>query len=239
MTYLVLNTTDKRKLRELIIARLGVDYEDLINNKEKYSLDFALIRPEKKSIGVEQIREELGVLDRKPTTLKRRLFLIEEAEKLTLQAQNALLKRLEEHSEQTDIILLSNSPSLLLDTIRSRAIYIEDISLRNNYETVNNGSSKKLEIREIESYINSVYVANKEQKDSLEELFYTICRDIEYKVKVNLDYLYMRSVYNEMVNAKQRIKGGSTVKNTMIVMLINIRNILIEQPNNLSSASRP
>lgn len=50
----------------------------------------------------------------------RRVIIVDSAEQMTTQAQNALLKTLEEPPEDTKILLTSSFPEELLDTIRSR-----------------------------------------------------------------------------------------------------------------------
>ena len=58
----------------------------------------------------------------KPIYNKKKVFVIHDAEKMTTQAQNALLKTLEEPPEYVVIILITNNLNMILETIRSRAI---------------------------------------------------------------------------------------------------------------------
>ncbi len=81
------------------------------------------IVPENASIGIEAIRQieqflSLKVPGKQPY---RRVIIIEEAERLTQEAQNALLKNLEEPPADTMLILTATHASGLLPTIRSRA----------------------------------------------------------------------------------------------------------------------
>nr|NGX59377.1 DNA polymerase III subunit gamma/tau [Chlamydiota bacterium] len=55
-----------------------------------------------------------------PFEAKRKIFLIEEAEKMLPSSSNALLKTLEEPPEGAYFLLLSDHPDLLLPTILSR-----------------------------------------------------------------------------------------------------------------------
>jgi len=82
------------------------------------------IEPEKdkSSIGIEAIRELQHFLKLKlPTNAPWRIIVIPQAQGLTTEAQNALLKSLEEPPERTLFILASNSEQALLPTIRSRS----------------------------------------------------------------------------------------------------------------------
>ena len=75
------------------------------------------------TIGVEDIREQLvGDMMIKPYTGPYKIYIIDEAEKLTIQAQNALLKTVEEPPYYAVIILLTNNVSSFLPTITSRGI---------------------------------------------------------------------------------------------------------------------
>ena len=70
---------------------------------------------------VDQIRDSvLSVASRSPFEGKRKVFVIEEADRMNPSAQNALLKTLEEPFEDTVFILLSARDEELLDTIKSR-----------------------------------------------------------------------------------------------------------------------
>lgn len=72
------------------------------------------------SIGINQIRQLQKFLSRKPYQLKIKAVVISEAEKLTLAAQNAFLKTLEEPPANSLIILACPNQEQLLATIVSR-----------------------------------------------------------------------------------------------------------------------
>ncbi len=72
-------------------------------------------------IGIDKIRAMRQVAPIRPNDLEFRIFLIRSAQNLTVQAQNALLKLLEEPPAPTYFFLLCDSASALLSTVRSRA----------------------------------------------------------------------------------------------------------------------
>ncbi len=78
------------------------------------------------SIGVDEIRAQLvdDILIR-PYSGPYKVYLVPEAEKLTVQAQNALLKTLEEPPSYGVILLLTANGDKLLPTIRSRGILLK------------------------------------------------------------------------------------------------------------------
>jgi len=78
------------------------------------------------SIGVEDIREQvIGDIQIKPYSSKYKIYIIDEAEKLTLQAQNALLKTIEEPPAYGIIILLTTNADTFLQTILSRCVQLD------------------------------------------------------------------------------------------------------------------
>lgn len=76
-------------------------------------------REGKSYISVEQVREVIEMVGVKQT--RERFFVFREAEKLREEAENAMLKLLEEPKENYHFVLLTSSPEALLPTILSRA----------------------------------------------------------------------------------------------------------------------
>jgi len=81
----------------------------------------------KKSIGIEEVRVLGQFLQIKPLSHKIKIALIRDANFLTPEAQNSLLKILEEHSNSSIIILEDKNINFLLPTIISRCI-LEKVS---------------------------------------------------------------------------------------------------------------
>ncbi len=88
--------------------------------------DIVYISHEKpNSIGVEDIRgqinNDIGI---KPYSSPRKIYIMNEGEKMTPQAQNALLKTLEEPPEYAVIMILTDNVDALLPTIISRCVVL-------------------------------------------------------------------------------------------------------------------
>lgn len=81
--------------------------------------DLLIVNQEKK-IGIETIREIKKWLSKKNYQKKKRYVLVYQAQNLTIQAQNAFLKTLEEPPVNSSIILELNNSHQLLPTIISR-----------------------------------------------------------------------------------------------------------------------
>lgn len=76
--------------------------------------------PADSKLGIEQARKIKEHFSLKPYSAKGRMVVLEDASTLTVEAQNALLKTLEELSEQALFILGADSDSKLLPTVISR-----------------------------------------------------------------------------------------------------------------------
>lgn len=86
-------------------------------------VDVVFVEPdEKASIKIDVVREVLARTSYRPFEGRRRLVLIREADTLEPQAQNALLKSLEEPPPATVFIMVTAVPGVLLPTVRSRSM---------------------------------------------------------------------------------------------------------------------
>lgn len=89
------------------------------------------------SIGIEDIRVLQSNLSRKPLNNQYKCAFIYSAENLTIQAQHALLKTLEEPTPRTIFVLELQNPYSLLPTILSRCQLIEVPSIKSKKPTSN------------------------------------------------------------------------------------------------------
>lgn len=86
--------------------------------------DYFEIEPENHVIKIEQIRQMQEEIYKKPIVSNRKVYIIRDSEYLTKEAQNCLLKTLEEPPEYATIILITANESKLLNTIKSRCIKV-------------------------------------------------------------------------------------------------------------------
>jgi len=86
--------------------------------------DVIYLRPETaKSIGIDRIRDGVnGDIAIKPYRYRYKIYIVESAEKMTVQAQNAILKTIEEPEGYGVFLLTSSNLSLLLPTVLSRTV---------------------------------------------------------------------------------------------------------------------
>ena len=89
------------------------------------------------SIGVDDVREQINKdIVIKPYSSQYKIYIIDEAEKMTEAAQNALLKTIEEPPQYAVILLLTTNTTKLLPTILSRCVTVP-------FKAVANGEIKK------------------------------------------------------------------------------------------------
>ena len=86
--------------------------------------DILYVRHEKpNTISVDDIRTQLNNdIVIKPYSSKYKIYIVDEAEKMNVQAQNALLKTIEEPPAYAIILLLTTNADLFLPTILSRCV---------------------------------------------------------------------------------------------------------------------
>ena len=93
--------------------------------------DITIIDEEEKSIKTETIKEMVKGVYEKPIKSLKKVYIINDSQKMTKEAQNSLLKTLEEPPEYVVIILITENENLLLNTIKSRCTKIKFNSLSN------------------------------------------------------------------------------------------------------------
>ena len=117
----------KKSLAEmLMLSVFGKNERDIKRILEKNHPDIIYVRHEKADvIKVEEIRSQVAdTVDIRPYESRYKAYIIPDAEKMNIQAQNTLLKTLEEPPEYCIIVLLVSDEKMMLDTVRSRSMKI-------------------------------------------------------------------------------------------------------------------
>lgn len=109
------------------------------NAEGKSHPDLILVSAAEKEIKIEQIKGLIWQLSLKPYSAPLKVAIIDDAHLMNQDAQNALLKTLEEPQDHTLLILISEYPGALLSTIVSRCQRI------NFYQVAKNEMEKWLE----------------------------------------------------------------------------------------------
>ena len=129
---------------------------------------------ERPSLGIDLIRQLISKLSFGSSVNSPRLVIINQAHLLTLEAQNALLKTLEEPPNYTDILLTTGQPNRLLPTIHSRCQTIfwpENTSIKQSNQQDIKVSSYTQAIKLAEEYKDKTralnYLAKLAQQENL------------------------------------------------------------------------
>ena len=93
--------------------------------------DIGIIEPEENVIRIDTIREIVKDVYEKPIVSNKKVYIINDSNFMRKEAQNALLKTLEEPPAYTTIILIAPNEKLFLPTIKSRCTKIKFNKLSN------------------------------------------------------------------------------------------------------------
>ena len=110
--------------------------------------DFKILEPDGNSIKIEQIREMQSKIIEKPIISSKKVYIINDSDKMTKEAQNCLLKTLEEPPEFATIILIGSNESTYLSTIKSRCMIL-------HFEKISNSELKEILINKFNLKIDN------------------------------------------------------------------------------------
>lgn len=144
--------------------------------------DFSIIKPDGNTIKISQIREMQEDIAKKPIVSNKKIYIIDDADKMSEESQNCLLKTLEEPPEYAIIILIVANESRMLATIKSRCVILK---------------FKKLSNEEIKRIIPNL----------TEEQIYILDGSLE-KIE---DIQEKTEQFKQIENVVQKIKNGSLV----------------------------
>ena len=206
----------------------------------KENVDAIHYRNKKASIGVSEVRDIIEEVYKRPYEGDKKVIVIYDAEKLTIQAQNALLKTIEEPPNGVYILLLTTNLESLLDTIKSRCqIYkltplnkeemIEFINL--NYEVSEKQLSSLLAYSEgipgrVEKFLNDPKL------QSLRNLIIDMLRDIN-KNEVDITIKYEKLFYHYKDEKEELLNIiSSFVRDIILYKEIDDKRLIINSDKN-------
>ncbi len=147
----------------------------------------------KATIGVEAVRDFRADMYLSATEAEYKIYIVKEAERLTVEAQNALLTVMEEPPKNVVIILLSAGTDKILTTIKSRAQYIamsrfscEEIA---TYIKENTPEARALSVSDAEGFATAIISADGCIGPAKELLTGTRREDIKIEREAALDVI--------------------------------------------------
>ena len=94
--------------------------------------DYFVINEDGQTIKIDQIRELTSRIIERPIISNKKVYILNDADKMTIEAQNCLLKTLEEPPEFAVIILITSNENAILNTIKSRCMIIKFKNITND-----------------------------------------------------------------------------------------------------------
>lgn len=169
------------------------------------NVNFQVIDTEGSSIKIDQIRNMQSKIAEKPVNSDHKVYIINDSELMTVEAQNCLLKTLEEPPSYITIILVTSNENKILNTIKSRCTKIYfNLLAENEIKTVLNG----LNINNItNSYLQACNGSIKkaillkeksEEYEQIDKIFGIIDKDniVTFINKSNVIYENKDDIYN-------------------------------------------
>lgn len=178
--------------------------------------EIEIIKPEGIWIKKEQILNLQKKFQKKAIIGTKKIYIIEEAEKLKKEAANSILKFLEEPHPGIIAIIITNNIYQVLETIKSRCQIIKLNKKKNNFtnestiqKLINiyySGNQEEENIQKIEKIINFI---NKYEKQKLSIILYTnnlwhkyIKTKEDYQTAFKIMIMYYHDILNYKTNRK-------------------------------------
>ena len=226
MTYLVIH--HDKGTREQSALKL---ISELLNKKiteldQLYKIpDLHIINPdvtEENSISIEEVKDFIKSVMFKPFEEKYQIGLIIDSQKLTVEAQNALLKNLEEQPDHTVFILTVDNEKHLLDTIASRCVKqnIKD----NTYGETTNELDIDLTKDVVSLFSDVEKVADLDRNEIL-----TILENLQLKTREKLHnedsgtIAANTNILRQIESARKRIMGNGNKRLVLENMIVQIK----------------
>lgn len=180
--------------------------------------DFKIIYPTKGVIKVDEIRDFCSELFLLPTKAKHKVFIVDEAECMNEQAQNALLKVLEEPPLYAVIILITSNKEKLLHTIKSRVTEISfDPLTKDMINTI-------AELNAVSCSDDAILFANgsaKKAMDYMQDELFGISKNLADTL-IKRDFLLVNRKFEE-IKADKKLKSAISQILERVMQIFSIR----------------
>lgn len=188
-----------KKLLAIEFAKMIMNSNGGIYNEE----DIKIVSPDKNMIKVEEIRNLISDIYLKPTNSSKKVLIVDDADKMNLNAQNALLKVLEEPPIYAVIILIVSSKEKIIKTILSRTTEITFESLTTDELKRILGDEAKLDYA-VGSVSRAVLLLQNDNYKISEELTKAI--DSKNLLELNRKINELKNGDNDIINALEIAK---------------------------------
>lgn len=187
--------------------------------------DLHILNKEGDSIKIENVREMIKTISQVQFEGKRKVAIIDNAEALTIQAANALLKTLEEPPQNTNIILISSNPGKLPLTLRSRCYPLRFNPLDEEIIVKIIAGDKRTHLRDTLKIIAGIAEGGLESAESLLETDVLNERRNFLQILDAGDY----NIRNYVLFSEEKLEGTKLIKNYLRIFRRIILDILFYQ----------
>ncbi len=175
--------------------------------------DFQLIEPDGASLKIEQIRQMQKKIIEAPIISNKKVYIIDDADLMTTEAQNCLLKTLEEPPEFVTIILIGSKENNFLSTIKSRCTIIKFQDIEN--ESIKQYLAQNYGVSDVSENMLDIFAGSIGKAESLkdkQELYNNIIEIIEKIRTLDLiDILKKADIIYKSQDEKNDILEGMNV----------------------------
>lgn len=188
--------------------------------------DFNIIKPDGK-IKIEQIRKMLEKVYEKPIISDKKVYIIDDAETMTVEAQNCLLKTLEEPPEYIVIILITSNESNLINTIKSRCLKLTFNPLENS--EIKQYLEKNLDFQNVSETMLEIFEGSIGKALKVKEK-----QELYNNIEATFGNFRCESVIDLINNASEIYKGKENIKEILEYFNIYFLKKVKEEYNNAS-----
>lgn len=216
-SYLVVGQSQekRREKTQAIAANAGV-------NLEKISPDIFWLTPQKTrfnpqgSIGIDEVRTLKRHIFQKPVKLPNKIVIITDAQTLTIEAQNALLKILEEPPSSAIIILEARDKTDLLPTIVSRTTVV-----RTKLEKVGNYDLQALDSHDLLTTLKNLSLVD-DPRTWLDEQITALYKNLKKEITNSADHKAIAESIKKYQRTKELIEANVNPKFALIDLVFSI-----------------
>lgn len=188
--------------------------------------DFNIIKPDGK-IKIDQIRQMLEKVYEKPIISYKKVYIIDDAETMTVEAQNCLLKTLEEPPEYIVIILITSNESNLINTIKSRCLKLTFNPLENS--EIKQYLEKYLDFQNVSETMLEIFEGSIGKALKVKEK-----QELYNNIETTLNNFSCESVIDLINNATEIYKGKENINEILEYFNIYFLKKAKEEYNNAS-----
>ena len=203
-----------------------------------------------KTFSVEEVRALTADVSIRPFESERKIYIVPDAHLMRAEAQNALLKTLEEPPDYAVLILLTSSPDAMLETVRSRCQIVELAAEQAEYDPALLQAAEQILLHVRSWNLAQIRAAAKDltqykdQPDQILSLFTSWYRDVLYykaskksegilaqahascirSIAESLSFEEIQRILDNILTAMNRLKANVNFELTMELLLMILKD---------------